>query len=125
MKSKVIWCNRGWFPVYFGFCPDKKAWKREMKRMGVKAEKYPTSDGRCVTFESNGKACAIVTIGKHVDGKDSNSVVGLLVHEAVHVWQLVRKETGESNPSPEFEAYAIQAISQDLIVSYSKSRGSK
>lgn len=122
MKSEVIWCNRGWFSVHFGFCPDKKAWQREMKRMGVKNEPYPASDGRCVTFESNGKTCAIVTIGKHIDGKDSNGVIGLLIHEAVHVWQLVRKTIGESKPSPEFEAYSIQAIAQELIAAYSATR---
>lgn len=125
MKSKVIWCNRGWLPVHFGFCPDRKAWAREMRRMKVRGEPYPVSDGRCVTFESNGKVCAIVTIGKHVDGKDSNGVVGLLVHEAVHVWQLIRETIGETAPSSEFEACAIQAISQELIAAYSESRGAK
>jgi hypothetical protein len=123
VTSKVVWCNRGWFPVHFGFCPDKKAWNREMKRMGVKSEPYPKSDGRCVTFESSGKVCAIVTVSKQVDGKDSNGVVGLIIHEAVHVWQLIRENIGESNPSPEFEAYAIQAISQELIAAYSETRG--
>ena len=122
MKSKVIWCNKGWFPVHFGFCPDKKTWAREMRRMGIKGEKYPTSDGQCSTFEADGKSIAIVTINKRLDGKcSSNGIVGLIVHEAVHVWQLVRKDIGESNPSSEFEAYAIQAISQELIEAYSES----
>ena len=89
--------------------------------MGIKGEKYPDSDGRCSTFESDGKVCAIVTINKRVDGKDSNGIVGLIVHEAVHVWQLVRENIGEANPSSEFEAYAIQAISQELIEAYAKS----
>ena len=121
MKSKVIWCNKGWFPVYFGFCPDKKAWAREMRRMGVKGEKYPTSDGRCSTFESDGKVCAIVTINKRCDDKDGNGIIGLIIHEAVHVWQLLMENIGESSPSSEFEAYAIQAISQELIEAYSES----
>ena len=89
--------------------------------MGIKGEKYPDSDGRCSTFESDEKVCAIVTINKRVDGKCSNGIVGLIVHEAVHVWQFVRENIGESNPSSEFEAYAIQAISQELIEAYSES----
>lgn len=96
-----------------------------MKRLDVSGCDYPKSDGRCSTFEAKNKSLAIVTIGKHIDGKDSNGIVGLLVHEAVHVWQLVRKEIGESDPSPEFEAYSIQAIAQELIDAYSESRGAK
>lgn len=123
MKSKVIWCNRGQFPVYFGFCPDKKAWNREMKKMGVSGCEIPESDGHCSTFESNGKICAIVTIGSQVDGKDSNGIVGLIVHEAVHVFQHIVETIGEKSPSSEFEAYSIQFISQELITAYSETRG--
>lgn len=43
---------------------------------------------------------------------------GLLLHEAVHIWQQVRELMGESEPSTEFEAYSIQAISQDLFEMY-------
>lgn len=47
--------------------------------------------------------------------KDQIEVYGLLLHEAVHVWQKVKKLMGEKEPSSEFEAYSIQAIAQDLF----------
>ncbi|KCY47724.1 hypothetical protein J715_3367 [Acinetobacter baumannii 1571545] len=46
---------------------------------------------------------------------------GLLLHEAVHVWQKVKKLMGEKEPSSEFEAYSIQSIAQDLFKMYEES----
>lgn len=45
-------------------------------------------------------------------------VCGLLVHEATHIKQQIMGLIGEKNPSPEFEAYMMQCISQGLIDSY-------
>ena len=39
----------------------------------------------------------------------------MLLHEAVHIWQIVKRRMGEREPSVEFEAYSIQAIAQDLL----------
>lgn len=45
-------------------------------------------------------------------------IAGLLVHEAVHIWQDWCAMYGEKDPSKEFEAYAIQSISQRLMEEY-------
>lgn len=122
--SKVIWCDRGWQPVHFGFCPDEAAWRREMKRLNVTDEPYPTSDARVTVFErsKDNRQCVIVTVANSRE-RPKLEVVGLLVHEAAHVWQHVREFMGEKSPSIEFEAYAMQAISQSLFVAFEQTRG--
>ncbi|CDG74737.1 MULTISPECIES: hypothetical protein [Acinetobacter] len=78
--------------------------------MGADAQVSSYSDG----------AYVIVQIGEAAD-KDQIQVYGLLLHEAVHVWQKVKKLMGEKEPSPEFEAYSIQSIAQDLFEMYEES----
>lgn len=65
-------------------------------------------------------AYAVVQLGD-TSGRNLIEVYGLLLHEAVHVWQKVKKLMGEKEPSSEFEAYSIQAIAQDLFKMYEES----
>jgi hypothetical protein len=121
--SRVIWCDRGWQPHHYGFCPDKAAWDREMKRLGVTGTAYPATDGACSHFTNLKEAsnCTIVTIS--TKKRPPLVIVGLIVHEAMHVWREVRDSIGERHPSAEFEAYSLQAITQNLISAYEKTRG--
>lgn len=57
--------------------------------------------------------------------RSTNGRVSLIFHEAVHVWQRVREEMGETSPSTEFEAYAIQHIGLQLLMAYDQTRGPK
>jgi hypothetical protein len=45
-------------------------------------------------------------------------VRGVLVHEAVHIWQRCIAVIGEHSPSDEFMAYSIQQISEELFKLY-------
>lgn len=55
-------------------------------------------------------------------GRSLQQVHALLVHEAVHLWQDARRVLGEKEPSAEFEAYAVQSISQRLMEAYDEAR---
>lgn len=126
MSDKVVWLERGWQPVYFGFCPSEKAWRREMKRLGAKGEPYPDSDGRCTTFEHKGKTCILVTIRPGSEKKRSRvEIAGLLCHEAMHIWREIRTSIGELEPSSEFEAYSMQSIFQGLYQAFLETRMKK
>ncbi|MDP7774926.1 hypothetical protein QWI49_07115 [Acinetobacter nosocomialis] len=70
------------------------------------------ADAQVSTFSDG--AYAIVQIGDTAD-KDLLQVYGLLLHEAVHIWQIVKRRMGEREPSVECEAYSIRAIAQDLF----------
>lgn len=63
---------------------------------------------------------AIVQI-KDCDWWNLNQIHGLLLHEAVHIWQELKEKMGEGDPSVEFEAYSIQALAQDLFELYERS----
>lgn len=61
----------------------------------------------------------IVCLGD-MEGRTPIEIVGLLVHEAVHIWQEWCEHYSEKHPSAEQEAYAIQAISQELMAEYTR-----
>jgi hypothetical protein len=123
--SGVIYCDRGWLPSYYGFCPSKKAWDREMRELfphDKVHEEYPKADGHTATFERDGGQTILVTINEHMDKRAKLSVIGLLAHEAVHVMQRIMKDAGEKKPGVEIEAYAVQSIFQELLKAYCDTR---
>lgn len=126
-KNKVAWCSNGYQPLYYGFCPSKKAWDREMKRLGIKDE-YPHPDGaggRMHDFEhSDGAHAVLITIcEKQAKEADLVTLIGIMTHEATHVWQTMLDYMGEKDPSPEFEAYSMQFIIMELLTAYDETRG--
>jgi len=77
------------------------------------------SDAAAHYFEAAIGLVVIVCM-KGWQGRNPIEVAGLLVHEAVHVWQEYADRIGEKQPGREQEAYAIQAISQELMDSFSR-----
>lgn len=126
--DQVVWLDKGWQPVHFGFCPSRKAWKKALKSLGApKTDAYPTSDACTWYFENKGKTSVLVTLGDQVEKRRFSRVViaGLLCHEAVHVWQTVRRVMEEQHPSIEFEAYSVQAIFVGLYQAWLDTRAPK
>lgn len=66
-----------------------------------------------------GEQVCIVALGPH-EGRNPIEVAGLLIHEAVHVWQQYALRIGEERPGDEQEAYAIQCIAQELMAEYAR-----
>lgn len=92
----------------------------------MKPAPYPTTDARTTHLENpKGELCCIVTMPATKRGEVSAiQRSALFAHEAVHVWQAIRENIDEQSPSHEMEAYAIQAITQELMLAYEKTRGS-
>lgn len=128
--SGIVWGRRlSQYPVRYGFCPSKKAWDIELKRMKVRRSDnnaYLDSGAALTLFHDTpfGKTM-IVTVSEGLDKRSHYSpltVAMVIVHEAVHVWQRIREHIGEDAPGRECEAYAIQAISQEMIAAYCDTR---
>lgn len=84
---------------------------------------FPTwgASAQLFTKEGENKQCAIVCLAEDSQ-KTCNAIeiAGMLVHEAVHVWQYHAEKMGETKPGDEQEAYAIQAMSQELMAEYAR-----
>ncbi|MFZ3192808.1 MAG: hypothetical protein WA154_06345 [Moraxellaceae bacterium] len=73
------------------------------------------------SIQQDGCCYCIVQIGD-TSAHSATAVYGLLVHEAVHIWQAALKNMNESEPSKEFEAYSVQRIAMDLFYMYDRSQ---
>lgn len=120
------WLDRTLFrsPYHIGLCTSPKAFRRELKRLGVPKNSWPDfipQDAHAAThyFECTTKhgLSAIVCMRRDKSRTllDHHS---LLVHEAMHIWQKVRDFIGEKNPGSEFEAYSLQFISYVLFEAF-------
>jgi hypothetical protein len=122
MKTKVKWIDRCLIesPFYIGLCLSKKNFDSEMKRLKIAKKERPQwvndgYSGRVHQFRNKNKQVIIVCIKR---GESQICTMGLIIHEAVHVWQAIKDDLNEQHPSPEFEAYSIQIIAQRLIEKY-------
>lgn len=123
---KVKWISR-WLllsPYCIGVCKSEDQFNRELKRLKIPPNQWPDwigigNDGKTHFFEKDDKrdsACIVCIRARK--GLRKSEMIGLIIHEAVHVWQAIRDEIGEKDPSQEFEAYSIQTITQRLIEEY-------
>ena len=111
----IPYLHAGPLPIFIGFAPDEKSFLAEMERLGTKEiPPYTISDATTHHFRSDDGMTCIVCI-KPRKGICKEQWIGLLVHEAAHVWQAIRESMEEDNPSAEFEAYTLQYISQWLV----------
>ena len=83
------------------------------------ADVFPESGARTWAMRNpDGQLFCIVMVSQEAQQGEFGDIAGLLIHEAVHVWQQHLKDIGEVNHGDEQEAYAIQSIAMALIDAY-------
>lgn len=119
------WLDRALFisPIYYGLCLSEAEFRAELRRLKVPRDEWPSfvcsdrADATTHILSRGNKRIAIVALSDK--NKASNiQINALLVHEATHIWQEILLLVGERAPSSEFEAYAVQALSQSLMQAY-------
>lgn len=73
-------------------------------------------------YNDKGEQVVVVCM-RDWENRDPIEVAGLLVHEAVHVWQEYVDNIGEQHPGREQEAYGVQAIAQELMAEFARRIG--
>lgn len=131
LKKGAHWIDRAMMesPYCIGLCQTEAQFRHELKRLKVEQTTdwiIKGKDANVTELENlGGIKCFLVSI-RATKTTQHIEVIGILIHEAVHVWQNIRDDIGEAKPSPEFEAYSIQNIAQKLIDAYlAKAKKSK
>jgi len=107
---------------HYGLCLSDKAFRNELKRLRVPREQWGVfvKDGKSAQvhfFQNDTERTTLVCLQGY-EKRSPVEVYGLLIHEAVHIWQTECEYMHEDTPGDEIEAYAIQSVSQNLIDAY-------
>ncbi len=123
---KVRWLDRRIAAAgpYLALCLSEDEFKAAMRHLKIDgAGPWISNDHSHATAHevlgSDGRRCVVVCLSQW-EGRDPIEVAGLLIHEAVHVWQAYCDDIGEEKPGREQEAYAIQAIAQELLAEFAR-----
>lgn len=124
MKTKIKWLNRNLAAhgPYLTLCTTQEQFNLALRHLKLNTHGPYVSNNAIATlhtFEHEKQVIVCIVCISKQDGRKPSEIVGTLVHEAVHVWQEYAKYIGEDSPGKEQEAYAIQAIAQQLVQAYS------
>lgn len=125
-KIKVRWLDRRIAAAgpFLALCLSEQEFKAVVAHLELDS-KAPwisnnQSDATTHFFSTNKNQLACAVCISDCAGRDPVEVAGLLVHEAVHVWQEYADSIGERAPGREQEAYAIQSIAQELMAEFAR-----
>lgn len=125
-KADVRWLDRriAHPGPYLALCLTEDEFLAAMKHCKIsqppKWIKTPTAHATThMLANDKGEAVCVVTL-RDWEGCNPIEVAGLLVHEAVHVWQEYAERIGEQYPASEQEAYAIQSVAQELMAEFAR-----
>lgn len=124
-RAKTRWLDRRIAAPgpFLTLCLSEGQFKAAIKHMRIPGEhpfvKTAHSQATAHLFDGPGGLAAVVCL-RDFEGRDPVEVAGILVHEAVHVWQEYAAYIGEKAPGVEQEAYAIQSIAQELMAEFAR-----
>lgn len=126
--KRARWLDRTLFinSSYFTLCTTEKQFHKALKHFRVPREDWPQfvtpyADATTHFLDNSAarKKASVVCYANYQD-KTPAQIAALLCHEAVHIWQQTCADLGETAPSAELEAYAIQNLTQSLIEEFER-----
>ncbi|MFA6031805.1 MAG: hypothetical protein WC889_02760 [Myxococcota bacterium] len=115
-EPHISYYGMGAWPAYVGCTTSRKAFKRELKRLGIAepVEFLASTHANASThfFRCEGTLTCIIAFQKVSKDRPVEQVAALVAHEAVHVVQELWSSIGETEPGREAEAYLVQMITQ-------------
>jgi hypothetical protein len=124
-KSKTNWLSRTNGPLapYMCLCLSDSDYLAALEYLKISPHTYwvPYGKSACVHFfEKEGIDLTAVVCIKADPGWPHSTLIGLIVHEAVHIFQRWSASIGETEPAYEQQAYGIQCITQTLLDEYTR-----
>ena len=108
---------------YLTLCLTEQEFHHALHKLKVHARPdfvNPGADATTHHMTNNNGASTCIVCLRGYEQRSPVEIAGMLVHEAVHIWQEYCAMIGEKNPGSEQEAYAIQSIAQELMAEFKR-----
>jgi hypothetical protein len=114
----ITYFHMGQWPVYVGFTTSQKAFRKEMKRLGVKDNPFlarANADATTHFLTQGGETTCIIAMAKR-GARSHSQYAALVAHEALHVVQDMHRSLNKGEPfGDEADAYLLQSIVQNCL----------
>lgn len=132
-KKKVdVWeFTEHHYPIRIYFSPDRKNWGDLLKFLDLEEEPYPhMHSGQVTEFKHPDRALTdcILTLGDAAEKSPATQVMGVIVHECIHIKQFVENAMfgnnsgrGRGRLDIESEAYFMQQLTQWVNTTFGNS----
>ena len=122
---KTRWLDRriAWPGPYLCLCLNQAEYVAALAHLNLipADDVWCSKDGGKTHYATNDSGQDVCIVCMDVSQERTGiEIVGLLVHEAVHVFQRYCLGIGERAPAAEQEAYGVQFIAQELMAEYAK-----
>jgi hypothetical protein len=124
--KKINWLPRHISPPapYLCLCLSEDEYLAAFKHMDVKPRdewiKTPQADATTHFLKNKRNELVVIVCLSGYENRTPIEMVGLIIHEVVHIWQEWCAYYGETHPASEQEAYAIQNLSQTLMEEFER-----
>ena len=112
-KAYIYYLPQTIFPGHIGFTNNKKAYEKELNRLGVCINTIPwlveDSCAKTIELVNNNNIMWIITLHP-VKKVSKETIAGYISHEASHVVDYLFNFIGEKSPGTETRAYLIEYI---------------
>lgn len=98
----------------------KKHYKKYCKKQGLEASGIPEGSDALAVWHPDEETDLTAILMFGLKGTPRDQIMGLLLHECVHVWQFFLERIGEDSAGREIEAYSLQEIFQNLLAEYDR-----
>ena len=115
-------------PFHYTLATNEKLFRKALKHSGIPKKDWPEcfmqnwhsyATAHLLENRKQENVVAIVSM-RGWEKVDLACIVGILAHEATHLWQWTKEYLGEKAPSAEFEAYSIQGFTQSLFEEFQR-----
>lgn len=118
MKSKIFSLPFG--KMDYALFTTKKQYKKFCEKLNLPVSEIPDGANALSVWHSGDHGDLTAILMFNLKNIPRDQLLGLLVHEGLHVWQFFLENIREESPSNEIEAYSIQEIFQNLMAEYDR-----